>query len=94
MMFTEKILQRKNAGHEMQPVAEEGSDDDHDEGQASIRGPMSRFWTWCWSKRSAIEKKVDGSNNRSHKRAPPASLGKILNIMRCVILRSRGMLLT
>lgn len=83
-MFTEKILQRKNAGTDSQIVDSKRSDARNSEVRSDHHGFVSlrlRVFQFLGLRFTA---NLGGSRHSPQERAPPASLGKILNIMRHV----------
>ena len=84
MMFTEKILQRKTAGIDPQSKKEEVSDVSQAQATAESQGRISRILNFGETLKSTIKNKFSWSwsGKKPQEVAPPASLGKILNIMR------------
>ena len=85
LMFTEKILQRKNTGTGSQLVDPNRSDTRNSEVQSDHHGFRSRFLKVFKFLGVRFTEKLGESSHRPQEKAAPASLGKILNIMRHVL---------
>ena len=88
LMFTEKILQRKHAGADSQPANSKNSSVPGSEVHPDHRRLKSKLLRVCELIGLGSRKKLTFSSHSPQEKAPPASLGKILNIMRHVWLAS------